>query len=138
LTRTHVLRIVEDAFKFLGQEGFEPPALSSDGATSVIRYVGPRFDVEVEIEFLDFFIYVLIVCPAARVNSGYYVADGKLLRQHLQSVVAGRSLFDLETERKLRAMGGDAANASLMAIVLAELLRVNIEWLNDNVVKICG
>jgi hypothetical protein len=138
MTRDELIVLVTHEFDFLVNFGFSRLPLQDKQALVIVRYVASDFGIDVEIEMLDFFIYVLIACPAAAEKAGYYDSGPTILRRHLQEVLRGSSRLSSAEEDRIRAFGGRAEGATPLARALGELLRVNLPWLRMNLASICG
>ena len=76
-------------FNFLNNDyGFSGPTITEDTWMTTIAYLGQEIGVELEIDFRDMYIFVLIVrLSNGKLPSGYFVSNGKVNRIHLEKVI---------------------------------------------------
>jgi len=77
-------------FSFLKDYGFHEPLLRPNNLQSRVSYLAENIGIEVELDWRDMWVFVLIVrLESGKLPNGYYVSntDGKICRIHLQKVL---------------------------------------------------
>jgi hypothetical protein len=79
-----------ERFSFLKGYGFHEPLLRPNNWQSRISYLADNIGIDVELDWRDMWVFVLIVrLESGKLPNGYYVSetDGKICRIHLQKAL---------------------------------------------------
>lgn len=93
---------VTEQFAELSGYGFSGPVVRRDDWSSVIGWFGLDIAIELELDWRELEIFVLIVrLDDGQLPQGYYIANGKPCRFHLQRVVKEKGWFHASDEMEL-------------------------------------
>lgn len=132
---------VRQQFAFLiGEFGFKEPQVQDQRTSSTFRYLDGELALEVEVEYCQFFIFVLVVkLEEGRLPQGYYQAKGTACRLHLQDIIKKFGLLPAEECDVLRSLararaanGSNDANEEMMIKSAATLLHQTLGWILAN------
>ena len=71
--------------------GFSTPIVKNENGSTTITLMLTHIALEIEIEWRDFDIFMLVVkLENGNIPSGYYVSNGRPCRYHLQKVITDR------------------------------------------------
>jgi hypothetical protein len=103
--RQEVEELALEKFAFLKEYGFQNVSAVRKNFITTLRYLNNRIGIEVELDWRDLGAFVLIVnLEHGELPKGYYVSDGKVVRIHLQKVLAalGCHLSNVNKKRSIR------------------------------------
>jgi hypothetical protein len=103
--KNSVEELVLKEFSGLVNQGFDPPKIQHQDWMTVIDYLGFDIGIEIELDWRDFRVFLLIVrLEAGALPKGYYVSesDGKPCRKHLGTLSKEQGWQVLEQVKKAR------------------------------------
>jgi hypothetical protein len=129
-----IQNIVTKHFEFLVHDlGFRGPKINSRNVDFSIGYFSDEIGVEIQVELIGFFIFVLLFEPAGDdIPIGYTNPAGKVQKRHLQEILAELSVIKSSGIKELQELGGDYMNCDLLAEKLSTLLHNNWERIMAN------
>ncbi len=81
----------EELMPLVDHHGFQPPTVTADRGATQIDFLSEEIAVEIEFDWRDFDVFVLIVrLEGGRLPGGYYVSEGKECRKHLREILCER------------------------------------------------
>ncbi len=88
-TQQEVEHFVIQKFAVLQSEyNFKPPKVKKEGWITRIDFIKGDIAIEVELDWREFDVFLLIVrLEAGKLPQGYYISDGKRCRQHLLTLI---------------------------------------------------
>ena len=119
-----------EEFEFLVDEhGFHPPQVAQEDWITRIDYLGTMLGVELELDWREFDLYILIVrLEDGGLPKGYYVSNGWKCRKHLVNVVReqGWSLEGFKINKKSNRDEDDFKQSLKFhkALLLAQVCRI--------------
>ena len=100
--RTEIENLVLSQFSGLVAHGFSEPLVKREDWFTVIDWLGDRIAIEVELDWRNFDVFVLIVrLENGKLPGGYYMKDGRLLRIHLEEVIRKKLSEECQDKEKL-------------------------------------
>jgi len=122
--------VLEQFSDIVDQYSFSTPAIGEEKAMTRIDYLGTNLAIELELDWREFDIYVLIVrLEDGKLPKGYYVSNGKKCRKHFVNIVReqGWSLGNFKISKKIRREENDfkqdlVAHKALLLSHMNELL----------------
>lgn len=87
--KSEVELFVRDKFYFLENElKLSKPLINNDGWKTKFDYLGEELAIEVEVDWRDLDIFVLIVrLDNGKLPGGYYISGGKKVRVHIEKIL---------------------------------------------------
>ncbi|OGW72288.1 MAG: hypothetical protein A2Y02_00090 [Omnitrophica bacterium GWA2_52_12] len=80
--------ILEELKNLTVSWGFSEPQITRKNYSTVFDYFATRFAIEIEIDWREYGVFILIVkLEAGKLPNGYYVSKGGMCREHLRSVL---------------------------------------------------
>lgn len=103
-------RFVTDQLSVIKDYGFKGPIVTDDNLITTIDWLDDGIALEVELDWRDLDIFVLLVrLEDGKLPKGYYVSNGKPCRFHLQKVIKERH-WQVDQEAFRSITSGTGAN----------------------------
>ncbi len=134
MTNEDIQNIVKKHFGFLVHElDFSKPKTNSRNVDFSICYLSDSIGVEIQVELIGFFIFVLLFEPVGEnVPLGYTNSARKIQKRYLQKILMELSVIKSADIKEIQKLGGDYRNCDMLAEKLSQLLYDNWESIMAN------
>ncbi len=129
MTTEDVINTVLENFDFLIRElDFGNPDITRHNTYFSIAYIRDDLGIEIQVELMQFFIYVLLFKPCEnKASIAYKDSLGITQKRHLQEILLQLSVITSPEIKEIQQLGENYRNCDALASKLSNLLRKNWE-----------
>lgn len=130
---------IQDVFNpianYFGLKG--PIDTAKSNVSFSFAYESSSIGIEVDVEMIQFFIFVSLYCPVdGRLPKTYINSSGTKQRLHLQEALKILAINVDEDTQRLKNLGGKYQNSKEMALIQAQLLQKYWKQISSNTEKL--